>query len=42
MAELVEELVAEKKEMGTPEEALGRTADSGYGGRLCTLLGGAD
>lgn len=42
MAELVEELIAEKKEMGTSDEAVGRTADSGLGGGLCAPLGGAN
>lgn len=43
MAELVEELIAEKKkEMGTSDEAVGRTADSGCSGRLCVSLGGAN
>jgi transposase-like protein len=40
-AELVEELIAEKKEMGPPDEAVGGAADSRCGGRLCPLLGGA-
>jgi transposase-like protein len=42
MAELVEELIAEKKEMGTSDEAVGRAADSRHGGRLCAPLGGAN
>ena len=42
MAELVEELIAEKKEMGTSDEAVGRTADLGYSGRFSASLGGAN
>jgi transposase len=42
MAELVEELIAEKKETGTSDEAVDRTPDSGCSGRLCASLGGAN
>jgi transposase-like protein len=40
LAELVEELIAEKKDLGKADEAVGGAADSGYSGGLCPPLGG--
>jgi transposase-like protein len=42
LAELVEELITEKKEMGTLDEAVGGTADARRGGGLRAPLGGAN
>jgi transposase-like protein len=42
LAELVEELIAEKKkDLGKTDEAVGRAAHQGYSGRFCAPLGGA-
>jgi transposase-like protein len=42
LAELVEELITEKKEMETPDEAVGGTADARRCGGLRAPLGGAN